>query len=303
MDTSWISSLIPLLNASGLPILAVGIFILIRAYQKLVEAHKTSYEELLTENDRLRRRLASVDDSYFQEMEKLHSIIKKSSDAIDELQVRKITLLSSEQFKNDQERILSDIPKINKIIELLQEVLNISHDESKQFRDIHDNMKKTLEAVRLNIGLTACEISDIPSRLHSLKPIATDKIYNTIQEAVGKNITGLTYIEKSPEEELRLEEEKYKHHIRVLQHEHEMDIQNRRLRLELEKQQLEITKETLAIKNEIRQMEANLDYKEKLDELIIANDIEREKLILENKLKVLEQSLNSKSINSDIEGP
>jgi len=60
MNFDWLTNLLPIINATGIPLLVVGIFLLLRAYQKATEISKSTATYLSEENERLRKRLVEV---------------------------------------------------------------------------------------------------------------------------------------------------------------------------------------------------------------------------------------------------
>lgn len=82
MNLDWIPNLLPIINATGIPILSIGILLLLRAYQNSVETYKDTTNHLREENERIRKRLADADNLYFGEVEKMRAIVSSSVDAI-----------------------------------------------------------------------------------------------------------------------------------------------------------------------------------------------------------------------------
>jgi hypothetical protein len=66
MNLDWLTNLLPFLNSTGIPLLAIGIILLFRAYQKSLETYKGTFTDLREENKRLRQCLRESDTSYIK---------------------------------------------------------------------------------------------------------------------------------------------------------------------------------------------------------------------------------------------
>jgi len=207
--TDWLTNLLPILNAAGIPLLAIGVILLIRAYQKSVETYKETSSHLRDENERLRKRIYELDTSYFREVEKVRSVILKSSEVIEELNVRKVTLLSKAEerpikpmIRNSPEK--SDVIAINKAIELLEAI--ISH----QRRNEIDYLQKTFYSgeqfrdIIHQLSMLTDRIGDIETKFTILKVLSEADI-KQLRNKVGEQKRGLALTEEETSARERLE--------------------------------------------------------------------------------------------------
>jgi len=112
----WLTVVLPIINAAGIPLLAFGIILLLRAFQKSTDIYKDTTIHLKDENDRLRKRLSEFESSYFNEIEKAREIAVRSMDAIQELHTIRATIKLNEN-KDDS---TYEIEGIDSAIEILK---------------------------------------------------------------------------------------------------------------------------------------------------------------------------------------
>jgi hypothetical protein len=164
MNLDWLTTLLPIINATGIPILAIGIILLLRAYQKSVEAYKETSSHLREENERIRKRLNEADTFYFGEVEKMRTTVSNSMEAIKELQVRKISLLT-QASEDNKETVLADIEKINEAIEGLREISTRAKTIDVKVREALFYLNHDFQELTVHVGELADQISDTKSRV------------------------------------------------------------------------------------------------------------------------------------------
>lgn len=209
-----INTLMPILNAMGIPLLATGIILLIRAYRKSVEAYKDTSNHLREENERLRILLSEKDTSYFEQIQRMNRITAKSAEVIEELQARKVALLSkpkAETEKNliamlskrkaDTERALWEVKKINESIELMQKLIAMQGLFERQWRDDASHIKDEFLSLTVKIGQLAEHVGDVKSRIAIVSVVTPPEIYQKLASEVENQTRGLI---STSEEEDRL---------------------------------------------------------------------------------------------------
>jgi hypothetical protein len=191
MDYDSFMKLLPILNATGVPLLAIGIILLLRAYQQSVKAYRESSTHLLEENKRLRNLLSEGDANYLSLMEKMKGIVAKSVEAIEQLQVRKISLLSkSEETSSDN--VLADVKNINEAISLMRQLSDFNYRLGLDYKHQQAYTRDQFVSLTTQVGQLAEQIGDIKSRTALVGVIVSDDAFNELKEGVkGKN-RGLT---------------------------------------------------------------------------------------------------------------
>lgn len=206
MEFDWISKLLPLVNATGVPLLAVGFYLLFRAYQKSIDTYQGTYRHLTEENRRLnetysnlshensllKERLQSIDTEYYDQIDKMRESIIKTANAISELQARKVALLSKEDVP--ESTIVSDVNKINEAIALMQEFASASKEirlSYKKHIEYFDDEMKTKDLkyneLALKISKLSEQIGDTSSRVIVVRVVSSDgAIQRIISEIEGK---------------------------------------------------------------------------------------------------------------------
>jgi hypothetical protein len=206
MDFDWVPKLLPLVNATGVPLLAIGFYLLFRAYQKSIDTYKETHEHLSDENKRLRERLQSSDTGYFDQINKMRDVVSKSVDTISDLQARKVALLSKPD-DIPRDAIISDVNKINEAISLMQELTAVS----KEVRSLYQkHIERVEEEVRMKeyhyhdlakrIGNLSEKIGDTSSRVLVVSVISSDKAIEQIKKEAGEQKRGIVIAEGSEEE-------------------------------------------------------------------------------------------------------
>jgi len=191
MNLDWLTTLIPIVNATGIPLLAVGIILLLRAYQKSVEAYKDTSLHLSEENKRLRTQLSEVDSGYLEALNRMREIAAKSIQATGELQAAKISLLTGGSDLAEH-TIRSDVAKINQVLDLLQTL-------SETVKRIELFQKETELAVQAEfhkIGQLISEIGDTQTRLSIVRVIASDETFQSLSSNIDKQKRGLLFLAK-----------------------------------------------------------------------------------------------------------
>jgi len=190
MPNDLFSILLPIINAAGIPILAIGIIILLRAYQKASETYRDTSNYLRDENERLGKRLATAEANHFNDYEKMRVMASNSINAIQELQARKVSLLTQSESLATQE-ILAEVKKINDTIELLQNMSSmisvLSIDNQRKFDSINENFQKITQQV----SLMADQIGDTKSRVAILGAITSTKVLDGIKSEVDISRRGI----------------------------------------------------------------------------------------------------------------
>jgi hypothetical protein len=156
MNLEWVKDLLPLLNATGIPLLAIGILLLLRAYQNSVQTYKDVTSSLKDENERLRTRLTEVETSYYGEMDKARDIAIKSMEAIEKLRIQKTKLLS--ETSADSEELVSEVKKINEAIRLLGEL-------STAFKLFDEQMRVHIAYTRREFSRLLAEPTQVLERI------------------------------------------------------------------------------------------------------------------------------------------
>jgi DnaJ-domain-containing protein 1 len=163
MIPDWLTNILPIINAGGIPILAIGIILLFRAYQKATETYRDTSNHLKDENDRLRKRLAESDANYFSEIDKIRVTVSSSLDAIKELQARKAELFSQSDFSVNQE-ILTEVRKIDNVIEILQKISSSITEIEVLYQSKLNSLTNKFEELFIRIGEMSTQIDDSKSR-------------------------------------------------------------------------------------------------------------------------------------------
>jgi hypothetical protein len=199
MNFDWITTTLPIINATGIPLLSIGIILLLIAYQKSVETYKDSTTHLKDENKRVREQLSTLDSSYTDSLNKMRETVSKSMQAIGELQAAKISLLTNSN-NSPAELVKSDIEKIEIVLDKLSELV----DSSKRLEYYQNETSARMNIEFNNLGKIITQIGDTKSRLAIVRVIATDEVFQSISSQVSENKRGLFF---SPEKKkITLEE-------------------------------------------------------------------------------------------------
>lgn len=197
MNLDWLANLLPILNATGIPLLAIGIILLIRAYQRSVEIYKETSAHLKEENERLRKRILETDTGYFAEIDRMKGIVSKSIEAIAELQARKQALLTNVE-DSPREAILSDVQKIKQVIALMENLARTSEELDLRFQRHSTEMKAELQDIRasfqrrmFHVGEFADGIGDTQSRIAVVRVITSDEAYEKVKSETTGQKRGL----------------------------------------------------------------------------------------------------------------
>lgn len=185
-----LSNLLTILNATGIPLLAIALILLVKAYQKSGETYKETSSHLSSENERLRKRLGEVDASYFTDVEKMRSIVAKSMEAIEELQTRKIALLSKSEGSSD-EAILADVEKINEAIQKLHALDDLERHLELRFKEQTLYLHREFQSLTFEIGKLAEHIGDTNARIAVVGVLASSSKQETLKSEVGDHKRGL----------------------------------------------------------------------------------------------------------------
>ena len=179
------AGVLQVLNAAGIPLFATGVVLLILAYQRSGEAYRDGSKHLREENDRLRSSLTERDGEYFRQVDRISSMLAKSDKAIEELQARKIALLSSKSdITTDDDRILAEVKKINGAIQVIQDLPTGLHSS------LH-YMGKEFDSTATKIGQLAEEIGDVQARLAIVAIITSPEIHRKLVIEVSSRPRGL----------------------------------------------------------------------------------------------------------------
>lgn len=185
MNLDWLMQLVPIINAAGVPILAVGIILLLLAYQNASKSYQETSVHLKIENERLRARLSEEEDRYFLGAEKIKDLMSKSIEAMGQLEARKVALLSTvEGISKDD--LKAEIDKLNKAIEVLHRL--IGYDKERQIEAQH----RYLVLIR-HIGELIGQISDIKSRIALLGVITSKEEQQEIKKELSGHKRGLVF--------------------------------------------------------------------------------------------------------------
>jgi hypothetical protein len=204
MNFDWLANLVPILNATGIPLLGIGIVLLVRAYQKSAETYKETSAHLTEENKRLWERLHDVDVGYFDEVEKMKSIVAKSIDAIGELQIRKVALLSKPE-ELSSETIMSEIKKIDRAIALMQELSQTQEELKILFVRYNRAMQEEIFKLEqrfqnsaIQVGEMAGQIGDPIARVTLLGLLTKHESLAKLKSETAGLKQGLTAPEEPP---------------------------------------------------------------------------------------------------------
>lgn len=189
MNFDW-PNLLPILNATGIPLLTIGIILLIRAYQKSVETYKETSTHLSEENTRLRKRLSEIDLDYFAQVERMKNIVSNSVEAIEELQARKITLLSKPMDVSN-EKIFNDVEKINEAIKLLESLDLLQNEFDIRLNEQTIYMQREFQHLTRAISMLSEQIGDNQSRVTVLGVLTSSQTREKIKTEIGDNIRGV----------------------------------------------------------------------------------------------------------------
>jgi len=188
MNFDWLATLIPIVNATGIPLLAIGIIFLLRAYQKSVEAYKETSLHLTEENKRLRNQLSEADAGYIEALNRMREIATKSIQASGELQAAKVNLLTN-PGDIPKDGIQSEVEKIDKVLELLDDlVVSAGRIENYQ-KEVEFGLQHELN----RIGKLLSEIGDTQSRLSIVRVIASEETFQSLNSKLDKQKRGLFF--------------------------------------------------------------------------------------------------------------
>jgi len=210
MPTDWLSTLLPIINAAGIPILAIAIVMLLRAYQKATDTYKDVSNHLRSENERLSNRLAKVETDYFSDYDKMKVTVSSSMNAIQELQARKIALLSQPE-NSESKDILTEVKKINNIIDLLQTIMSGVTEISSQQQHMVTRANYDAQRVMIEMGKLAEQIGDTKSRVAVLGVITSNKSLNEVKSEIDIQKRGI--VAPTPPEKTLKEPESNKENL------------------------------------------------------------------------------------------
>jgi len=177
-----VNAVLQIVNALGIPLLAVGVILLIVAYQKSGEAYRDGSKYLRDENDRLRTRLAERDDHYFALVDRTAKLLARSERAIEELQARKIGLLASTPESDaNRDLVLAEVKKINAAIESLQDLpLEFSY-----------HLERELGSMTRRVAELAEEIGDVRARLAVVAVVTSPDVHEKLTAEISGRASGL----------------------------------------------------------------------------------------------------------------
>jgi hypothetical protein len=211
-----LTTLVPFINAAGIPILAFAIIILLRVYQKIGESYQQSANYLREENERLRRRMEQADSHYFDYLDKVRTLATKASELENQLitgqlkaRISKVDLSEEDVMKVD-----AAIRTVQRLTELTAEVDNKVREQvssiDRQTQTLIAHLKvfteelktadpKTLVVVSENINLQAADeiralevstIADQYARANSSLPFTNmmDEIIESEEETVHEEL-------------------------------------------------------------------------------------------------------------------
>lgn len=197
MNFDWITTILPVINATGIPLLSIGIIFLLRAYQKSVETYKETTTHLQDENKRVRDQLSVLDSSYVESLNKMRDTVSKSMQAIGELQAAKLTLMTNPD-NSPEELVQSDIEKIDEVLDRLSELIDVS----KRNEYFQHEMETRINFEFNKLGKLINQIGDTKSRLAIVRVVATEEVYQSVSSQVNNNARGLHFLPKEKKVEL-----------------------------------------------------------------------------------------------------
>jgi predicted nucleic acid-binding Zn-ribbon protein len=216
MNLNWLTDVFPVLNATGLPLLAIAVILLVRAFQKSIETYKETsahlstenqtlreriqetYRNFTEENEKLRERLHKIDTDYFDELDRMKSVVSKTNEAIAELHARKVALLSKPEDSSN-EAILSEVQKIGQAISIMQELVNSQKEFksllSKGIVYVYDkdlkNVERQFELLTNQVGELAGQIGDTKTRIAVVSILTTENMLHQIKSDTDGQKRGL----------------------------------------------------------------------------------------------------------------
>jgi hypothetical protein len=183
-------SLIPIVNATGIPLLAIGVILLVRAYQKSVDTYKETSVHLSSENDRLRKRLVEADTAYSRELNELRSIVSKSVKAIEELEARKFALLSKTEDTSEQ-TIFTDVAKIDELITRITQLSHLDSFISRELANFSLHIQQEADKITAEISSLAMQIGDTKTRIAVVGFIASSEKQDNLKNEIKDQTRGL----------------------------------------------------------------------------------------------------------------
>jgi Tfp pilus assembly protein PilN len=195
MNFDWITTLLPIINATGIPLLSIGIIFLLRAYQKSVETYKDTTAHLKEENKRVREQLSILDSSYADSLNKMRETVSKSMQAIGELQAEKISILTNSS-NLPVESVQSDIEKIDDVLDTLSALVGLS----KRMESYQHEMDSRFTEGLSRLGKLITQIGDTKSRLAIVRVLASNEVYESISSQVSEHNRGLQFSTEKKEE-------------------------------------------------------------------------------------------------------
>jgi hypothetical protein len=189
MNLDWLTILLPVVNAAGIPILAFAVIMLVRAYRKSVETYKETADHLRLENDRLRKRLSELDTGYSKQLDRIRNVVDKAVGSLEHLNGRRVALLSN--LGSDRQATMRDVMKISEAIDAITPLIQTLGKFSPPL--IARVIEEYLNRLAIDLGKLAAQIGDSQSRLALIKIVVTsDRVLRDVESDVAKTQRGLT---------------------------------------------------------------------------------------------------------------
>jgi hypothetical protein len=175
------SEILVVVNAMGLPLLAFAFLILFRAYQRANETNKEVVAELREENKRLSERLATGDATYMELASKMRVMVARSNEAIEELQARKIELLTNAQ-SSPEETLQAEVEKINESLNRIAQIHELRLRYDLRLRQEGARAREELQILTDMITHLAEQIGDIRARVAIVSVVTSPAIKQRLQQ-------------------------------------------------------------------------------------------------------------------------
>jgi hypothetical protein len=207
-----LNQILPLINATGIPLLAVSLIVLIMAYQKAVQTYKETASSLNEENKRLRETLHSNGLDYIEELRKMKKVVSKVDDAVENLVAAKATLLArgsadliQEKQLTEGKKIFMDVGKIDLAIESMHSLIEYQSMFERAFTENQLRVEQTLHEFRANfrnvqlaISKLSDQIADNNSRALIVGVIGSRETRSELQTIAATQPKGLPMLEGLP---------------------------------------------------------------------------------------------------------
>lgn len=195
----WVT-ILPIINATGIPLLAFSFFLLFRVYHRSIETHQGTIAGLRHENERLRQRLSESDASYTELALKMRAMAMRGAEAVEELEARKITLLSKKETA-PKELILEEVQRINESIQQIEEVQRLRLQFDVALREETIRTRSHLQHITSRISGLAQQVGDVKARVAIAGLVTSRETHQMLVDELKGLARGMASPEDAPDRE------------------------------------------------------------------------------------------------------